>query len=313
MGDKDRRTPDIDITVSRYDELLNEYVEFNSFLALKKMNTEHLLETTYLIEDVLKLGQVNDDNINNKLKAFYTDSTLRVLAKDALAKYRDMGMVEKDLTRGFRKLKRELPSIKVPHVYSQISALNESVVVGDSILGFSIDKYMGEDYPLYKNYFYDYQRRSMIPGRIVPDCFMFFLLSDYPFPENNEHSLLDCIMHKGKIQYVIKGILNYDSYGQELGYTKEENEWCTKNRKEIWAYMLANGHLQSTDPMVIRKYTAPAPYTAYFGDGSPAMVGIWMGIQIIDSYMRNNKEITVEELMKDNDYRQILVDAKFKP
>ena len=48
---------------------------------------------------------------------------------------------------------------------------NQSVVVGDSILGFSIDKYMGADYPLYKRFYYDYQCRSMEPDRIVPDCF----------------------------------------------------------------------------------------------------------------------------------------------
>lgn len=79
-------------------------------------------------------------------------------------------------------MKKEVPALFVPHFYAQIAALNQSVVVGDSILGFSIDKYMGADYPLYKRFYYDYQCRSMEPDRIVPDCFTFYLLSQYPLP-----------------------------------------------------------------------------------------------------------------------------------
>lgn len=63
-----------------------------------------------------------------------------------------MGWIEKKLTKGFKQLKKEVPSLPVPHFYAQLSALNQSVVVGDSIVGFSIDKYMGADYPLYKRF-----------------------------------------------------------------------------------------------------------------------------------------------------------------
>ena len=52
---KDSDAVDERIEIARYDKLLNEYVEFNSFSALQKMNTEYLLATKYLIEDVLRL------------------------------------------------------------------------------------------------------------------------------------------------------------------------------------------------------------------------------------------------------------------
>lgn len=302
-----------DITVFRYDKLLNEYVELNSFSALQKMNTDHALETKFLIEDVLRLGQVNDTNINRKLKEFYSDPTLKALMKEALEKFEDMSGIEKELSKGFYELKREIPSVKIPRVYSQMSALNESVVVGDSILGFSIDKYMGQDYPLYKRYYYDYQCKSMSPDRIVPDCFTFYLLSEYPLPWEEDHTLLNLMMHRGKIHYVVKKILDYPSYAKEFGYTPEEFEWCKTNRKAAWEYMVQNGHLYTTDPMIIRKYTAPSPYTAFFGENSPAMVGIWMGIQIIDSYMKKNKSVSIQELMRDTDYSKMLADADFKP
>lgn len=301
------------IEIARYDKVLNEYVEFNSFSALQKMNSEYLLATKYLIEDVLRLGQVNDDKITEKLRTFYSDTTLRKLTVDALAKYNDMSWLEKGFTKGFRKLKKEIPSIKIPHIYSQLSALNESVVVGDSILGFSIDKYMGEDYPLYKRFFYDYQRRSMKPERILPDCFVFYLMSEYPLPEADRGYLVDRMLHAGKIHYIVSQILKYKSFGGELDYTKEEESWCEYNRKKIWAYMIQNGQLYSTDPMTLRKYLKPAPNTAFFGDQSPMMVGVWMGMEIVDSYMKNHKEMTLDDLLKMNDYTKMLAEARFNP
>ena len=65
----------------------------------------------------------------------------------------------------------------------------------DSILGFSIDKYMGADYPLYNRFYYDYQCRNMEPDRIVPACFTFYLLNQYPLPWQPGRTLLDMIMH----------------------------------------------------------------------------------------------------------------------
>lgn len=312
-ADTENRAQDADVSVIRYDRLQNEYVEFNSFLALKKMNTEYPLMTKYLIEDILRLGPVDDPHMRDKLKAYFSDSTLRALSRDALARFQDMDGIEQKFTHGFKKLKQELPSVRIPAVYSQISALNESVVVGDSLLGFSIDKYMGSDYPLYKRYFYDYQCKSMTPERIVPDCFVFYLLSEYPFPETNDYSLLDCILHRGKIHYVVGKLLDFDSSAKEMGFSRQEEMWCTTNRKSVWDYMLDSGHIHSTDPMVIRKYIAPAPFTAYFGDDSPSMTGVWMGAQIVESYMNHHKDVSFEQLLKMTDYRKMLTDADFKP
>lgn len=308
----EKKGTDVDIKVCRFDKLLSEYVSLNSFSALQKMNTEYPQETKILVEDVLTVGEVDDDRINSLLKAYYADSTIRVLMQDALEKFGDMKDIERQLTKGFRRLKKEIPSLKVPRVYAQISALNQSVVVGDSILGFSIDKYMGADYPLYKKYYYDYQCRTMEPSRIVLDCFMYYLISEYPFPWEWNRSLVDRMMYSGKMHWIISRILDYDSLEEEIGYTKAEAAWCEKNRKEIWNYVIQNRHLDAKDPMLLRMYLRPAPCTACFGNDSPFELGVWIGAQIIDVYMKKNKEVTIAGLLEDNDYRKMLADIQFK-
>ncbi len=105
------------------------------------MNLEYALPTKLLIEDVLAIGQVSDDHIFQRLKTFYSDTTLVRLIEDVEAKYPELESVEKNLTKGFGKLQKEIPDIMIPMIYTQISAFNESIVLSDSVLGISLDKY----------------------------------------------------------------------------------------------------------------------------------------------------------------------------
>ena len=75
--------------------------------------------------------------------------------------------------------------------------------------------------------------------------------------------------------------------------------------------MLANGHLHATDPQIIRNYTKPAPDPVYFGDDSPPLTGIWIGMQIISSYMENNKKVTIQQLLNTTDYDLVLAKSQY--
>ncbi len=294
---------DKDIKIFRYDRLQYEATALNSISALQRMSLDCPRATKILIEEVLGIGRVNDPAINEKLCAYYSDSILLHLMKDAGEKFKDMSDIEKGLTKGFQRLKKELPSIIIPRVYSQISALNQSVVVGDSLLGISLDKYMGADYPLYQRYYYGYQRRSMERDRILPDCFTFYLLSQYPFRWMPGHrTLFDIIMYQGKIAWLVRKTLDFKSNSEVLGYTKEEAEWCRKNKGRLWDWMLVNGHLSSTDPMIIRAYTHADPSMVFNGEKIPPTIGIWLGMHLIEKFLDEHPDVTTEELMLMSDY-----------
>lgn len=301
-----------EISILRYDKLLSEYVRSNSFSAMQKLSMEYRQPTKILIEDVLAIGTVKDDTISQRLQKFYSDSTLLRLMKDVEAKYPNLNEVEKELGKGFRKLKKEVPDTKVPFIYSQVSAFNESIVLVDTLLGISLDKYMGEDYPLYKRFYYDYQCRTMRPERIVPDCFVFYLLSRYGMIYHEGTCLIDLMMHSGKINYVVQTLLGHDDIGETMGYSKEENEWCKENEKVIWDYICANDHLHARDPMVIRYYMKPAPAVEMLGVQAPAMIGTWVGARIIAAYMKKHKDMKLKDLLEMTDYREMLSESNYQ-
>lgn len=93
-GGKSSDSAELNIKVARYDRLLFEYVTMNNLSALQKMNTDFPQATKLLIEDVLAIGEVDDNKINDRLMEYYADTTLLVLIQDAEEKFKDMGWIE---------------------------------------------------------------------------------------------------------------------------------------------------------------------------------------------------------------------------
>lgn len=307
MGKKESNSCRHIVKVQRYDRLQYEYIAFNSLTALQKMNTDYPQITKLLIEDVLQLGTVEDSFINDKMISYYRDTTLMKIMYDAENKYKDLSGIEKKMNDGFNKLIKEVPSIRKPYVYSQISALNQSVVVDDSIIGISLDKYMGADYPLYKKMYYSSQSRSMSEERIVPDCLTYYLLSEYPFLKNSKECPYNFMMHCGKICWVVSNILGYKSLEEELGYNKLEIKWCRENEERVFAELKNKTLYFSDEPNSVKGNMQHVNFiTKSFNNNPPPYLSTWMGMKLVDKYMKSDKRLTINDLLKDNDYKKML-------
>jgi hypothetical protein len=202
---------DTHVVVERYDRIQSLYLTTGDFSALQQMNISYPQQTRTLIEDVLKIGQVNDPEINIKFLSFFQDTTLQTIITSAEQQYADMDDINQELTDAFARLKDMIPDIEIPQIYAQIGSLDQSVIVGNGMLGISLDKYLGVDYPLYLREDYGYtdeQRQMMCRQYIVPDCLGFFLLSLYPMPYDRELTQLERDMYIGKIQWTVNQAMN---------------------------------------------------------------------------------------------------------
>lgn len=199
--------PNAQIEVQRYDRLESRYLTTGDFSALQQMNTEYPIETRTLIEKILQIGSVDDPEIHNKFLRFYQDSTLQMLVADVEAEYANMDDINKSLNDSFDKLKKWLPNMPVPTFYTQIGALDQSIIVGDKSVGICLDKYMGKNYPIYKKYYTPVQLESMGRNYIVPDCLSFYLLSINPLENFDSRSQLEKDLHMGKVMWVVNKTL----------------------------------------------------------------------------------------------------------
>lgn len=192
---------DLQVTVERYDRLQSRYLTHGDLSALQTMNTDFPMETRALLENVLQLGTVDQADINDRFLKFYQDTTLQHIIRDVDMQYAHMDDINTLLTQSFLRLQGMFPHMHVPQVYTQIGALGQSIIVGDSIVGISLDKYLGSDYPIYARYYSEHQRESMNRDHIVPDCLLFYLISLYPLqnfercPQDVRDTHIGRIMH----------------------------------------------------------------------------------------------------------------------
>lgn len=198
------------IQVERYDRIECLYLTTGDYSALQQMNITYPQQTRTLIEDVLRIGQVNDPEINNKFLQFFQDSTLQQLVAAVQVEYADMSDVNTALTDAFKRLRELIPTVKPPLIYAQIGSLDQSIVVGNGMLAISLDKYLGEHFELYLRSDYGYtaeQRKQMTRQMIVPDCLGFYLMSIYPMPADHEANQLERDVHMGRIQWVVNRVM----------------------------------------------------------------------------------------------------------
>jgi hypothetical protein len=79
---------------------------------------------------------------------------VQTIISDAESEYANMDDINSQFQQSFSKLKEFLPEMPLPRIYAQIGALDQSIVVGERIIGISLDKYMGPKYPIYQRYGY---------------------------------------------------------------------------------------------------------------------------------------------------------------
>ena len=77
--------------------------------------------------------------------------------------------------------------------------------------------------------------------------------------------------------------------------------------------MVENGHLYATDHLVVRTYIRKDPFISIMGEKTPASIGVWMGILLIDEYMKKHPDMTIKDLLAKTDYHQMLAGTDFKP
>lgn len=218
--------------VERYDRLQSMYLTTGDFTAIQQMETEYPLETRTLIEKVLKLGNVEDPNINKKFLAYYQDSTLQTIISDAEVEFANMDDINNQLDRAFSRLRDEIPSLELPRVYAQIGSLDQSIVVGDESVGIFLDKYMGTDYPLYKRYNYtQQQRQQMTREYIVPDCLCFYLLGLYPMKDFDSQPQRARDLHMGRVMWVCNYLLDKKFF--KTPFVDEADRYVRQNKVAV--------------------------------------------------------------------------------
>ena len=148
--------------------------------------------------------------------------------------------------------------------------------------------------------------------KLTSDAIFWWLTTEFP-DKIEAVRLIDNMIYYGKIMYLTEVLLPQQNDQEIIGYTNEQYKWCKANEAKMWNYIMENRHLFSTEVLITAKYINPAPFTAFFPNDSPGRTGIWLGWQIVKSYMDKNNDLTLQDLMNNHNENKMLEKSEYLP
>jgi hypothetical protein len=246
---------------------------------------------------------------------FITDPFLRDIAMACEIAYPDLIPIEQQLNKAWQHYLYYYPDKAIPQVYSYISGLEFEypVQLHDSILLIGLDMYLGKDFEPYgMSRIPQYRTRRATSDYLIRDV-MLEVGGNIPIKYKSENILLDQMVENGKLLYFLDATLSEVHDTIKISYSDKQLDWCHANERNLWAFIIENELLFSSDYEKTHKLIIDAPFTSFFPDGSPGRTGWWVGWQIVRSFMENNSNVTIPQLMEELTARQILDNSSYNP
>ncbi len=261
---------------------------------------------------IISIGDLNNAAFADYLSTFLTEYVVFRSFEEVMDTFPDFSEQNADLTRAFKHYKYYFPEKKVPTIYTFVSGFNHSIVTDEGLIGIGLDKYLGEDHPVYKQLgWFEYQTRKMKPEYITVDAISGWGITEYPFNDSIDN-LISNMIYNGIIHYFTKKMLPEAPDNLIFGFTPQQMEFSRVNEESAWTYLVEQKLLFSTDRFTISKFTNEGPFTKDFSNESPARMANWIGYKIVEAYVERTG-ISLKDLLQSRNYMKILEASKYNP
>lgn len=308
------KVPEVRVPIVRFDNELLSITEENVAEKVRELYATYPIFMRAYVEDMLGILTRDTAYLEEQLPQFLADTVygFKWTNEREQRVFAQTDDIQRKLNDAFGRLVYLYPEWKVPTIYIIVSGFQTAVYfVNDTTIALGADMYLGSDYEYYNKLVYLYQKQTMRKECVVADIVSAYLFQNIAYT-SAQARLLDQMIYRGKIMYLLS-VVSPEAEHEIMGWSKDKWAWCKQNERGIWAHMMDQRDLFKTETLTISGYLNDGPFTAEIGQMCPARVGTWIGLQIVRSYMENNPEVTLQELMDEADAQHILEYSKYKP
>lgn len=286
----------VDVKIERFDqEFMNSTPE--NFAALKQ-------KYPYLLSP-----NIPDSVWFNKKK----NPLFKELYQETQTKFSDLLPLKEDLKLLFQHIKYYYPNENPGKVITLLSEVDieSRTIYTDSLSLISLDTYLGKDHKFYVD-FDSYILPDFEPSRIPVDLAENFAVQKIVVPQ--DRTFLSQMVYWGKIMYMKELLLPKTSDALKIGYTEDQLKWAETNETQVWKFFVESKYLFDNDVKLIARFIQRAPFSKFYLEldhESPGSIGVYIGWQIVRSYMKNNN-VTLQEMVL-KDAKTIFDQSKYKP
>lgn len=252
---------------------------------------------------------------NTALKSFLSYKDYRNLFDTVNIVFPNTAPIDKELDKLFKNIKYYDSTFYIPkNVYYFVSGLNKftAVIQNETNFGIGLDMFLGKGFAPYRSIgIPDYALVKFTKENIPIWASSAIFEDKYPFLDEDK-TLLDLIIEKGKEMYFIDKVLPDVPQNLKFGYTEEQMKWAKDNEAQIYNFFLQNKLIYEKNQQKIMRYVANEPTTPGFPQDSPGNLGSYIGLRIIQEYAKNTNA-SLKELLEEDNGQKILTKANYKP
>ena len=304
------------VVFKRLDKDVFLLTQLNSVQKMKEYQNKYSLFYTRYVSSIVNNGGKRDSLHSQTLVRFISNSDIKIAYNDLVKIYtdNDVELMGDDMTEVVKRFKVFFPKRKTPQQFvTFMSGFQYNIVYADSTLAIGLDMYLGSN-----NEFYNmmqlpkFRTRTMNKEHVFSDAVRAWIITEFDNadPVNN---LLNHMIFYGKIFYVCDALMPNVQDSIKMGYTTAQMDYLDKYEKNVWGFFVKDNKLYDNDLKLISEFTSDGPFTRAISKECPPRVAMYIGRQIVKSYMEHNENITLEDLMNEKDAQKILSKSKYKP
>ncbi|MDR2979768.1 MAG: DUF2268 domain-containing protein [Bacteroidales bacterium] len=299
----------LQIKINRYEQDIFAIDTANLAQGMERL---HATYPDILIEE----GSWENPLYIEQLKGYLSDQIIKKLMRDVNARFPNLNFLQLELENAFSYYQFYYPETTVPAMYTIVPGMDlasPSVFLYNDDLFINLDQYLGADYRAYDQYGIPrFVSERFDKKYMAIDAFKKAIVYRH-LPRKKSENLLDHIIFEGKKLYFTETMFPYKPKEEIIGYSPEKYKWAERYHGEVWYYIVGKDLLFSNNDREIANYIEESPFTKPFTNESPGHMGTFIGWNIINGFMENNKGVSLDSLMQITDSRAILNGSKYKP
>lgn len=260
-------------------------------------------------------GDLDNSEAVRYLKSFATDPfsmTLYQKVKQAFPKLDKVNEIVKGVYGHFHHY---YPDASLPtHVYTCVSGVDPDtppVLFAGHALVISLDWYLDGDAVYERIGMPQYRARRTSLETLAKDLGQ-LLYETYIEKATKQGCLVEEMVAAGRKDFFVEAMCPEMADSVLLGYSSAQTQWIEANEGNLWADMMGNQYLYSTDLEMYRVFLADGPFTNEYSHEAPPRLGEFVGLQIVRSFMGTH-QTSLQDMMQITDLQGLFLDSRYKP
>ena len=265
------------------------------------------------VEDDLRIAACGSDSAGALLGLFVNDPQIAATHQAVVELFpaEKRAKLDEEFTEVVQRWHHFFADQPIPEIVYYCSAWNRSIATTDSLIGIALDCYLGGSHEITQqlspDMFPSYMKENMNERYILADAVKGFSA----WKARNlyqQKDLLSELIFYGKIMYVAEALAPHLADSTLMSWSTKQWNWAQAGEEQIWKTLANEKTMYQSKPFEINKWFVDGPFTSATGvpQESAPQLGVWLGWNIIRSYMLKYPQTSMETLLAESNNQHLL-------